>query len=161
MGLLHESKISIKLLSYSLIVDLVSSQFKCMGASEGGPRLPRFWNYWQKKVVFSISRGEKQISPPLASPWKNFWEKNLLAPPWKRSFRRPCSNLNTDWWVLLIFFLKLTSVLAVYFFKNLYFLDPLMILPANLLLRNTKGNHPSFIILLSVCDLQVQIQQYI
>jgi len=48
------------------------------------------WNYyWQKKVVFSISRGKKQISPLLPPLWKKFWENLLLAPLWKKSFWCP------------------------------------------------------------------------
>ena len=127
------------------------------GRRKGGPRPPKNLKLLAKKVFFSTSRDENQISPLLASTLEKFLGKTPTSPPWQRSFRRPCSNLNTDWWVLLIFFLKLTSVLVDHFFKNLYFLDPLMILPANLLLRDTKGNHLSFIILLSVCDLQVHI----
>jgi len=52
-------------------------------ASKGGSKSPLgFWNYWQKKVVFSISRGKKQISP-LPPPWKKIWENPLLAAPGK------------------------------------------------------------------------------
>jgi len=38
----------------------------------GGPSRPGFWNYWQKKLFFSISRGKKKISPLLAPLGKNF-----------------------------------------------------------------------------------------
>ena len=44
---------------------------------------PGFWNYKQKKVVFSISRGKKQISPLLAPPGKNFGKIPYLPPPGK------------------------------------------------------------------------------
>jgi len=41
-----------------------------------------------KKIVFSISRAETQISPLLAPPGKNFG-KILYWPPWKKSSRSP------------------------------------------------------------------------
>ena len=64
-------------------------------ASEGGARGP--WPPWilkllPKKGCFPISRGEKQISPLLA-PLELFLRKSPLAPPWKKSFRRPWSDV--------------------------------------------------------------------
>jgi len=46
----------------------------------------------EKKVVFLVFSGKKQISPLLASPGKNF-EKSPSGPPWKKSFRRPCTQV--------------------------------------------------------------------
>ena len=63
-------------------------------ASEGGAFVSgqsssfvifRILKIWAKKVVFLISTGKKQISPPLAP-----LEKSPSAPPRKKSFRRPC-----------------------------------------------------------------------
>ena len=57
--------------------------------AQGGTKTPSgFWNYEQKKVVFSISRKKKQILPLLAPPGKNFG-KIPYCPPWKKFFRRP------------------------------------------------------------------------
>jgi len=45
-----------------------------MGVGMGGLSPRGFWNYSQKKGIFSISRGIKQISPLLAPLWKKHWE---------------------------------------------------------------------------------------
>jgi len=59
-----------------------------IGRGAGGPSPPGYWNYEQKKVVFSIARGKNQISPLLPPPGKNLG-KSPTGPPWKKSFRRP------------------------------------------------------------------------
>jgi len=54
------------------------------GRQKGGMGLPWILKIPAKKVVFSISRGKKQISPLLA-----FLGKIPYWPPWKKSFQRP------------------------------------------------------------------------
>jgi len=63
-------------------------------ASEGGARGPRSsldFEIISKKRLFFQFRGAKSnfttFGPPLG---KKFWENPQLAPPWKKSFRRPC-----------------------------------------------------------------------
>ena len=54
-----------------------------MGVGWGGqgvPFPPWILKLIAKNIIFSISRGKKQISPLLAPPWKNLWENPLLAP---------------------------------------------------------------------------------
>jgi len=51
-----------------------------VGRGAGGPTPPWILKLSAKKVVFSISRGKKQISPLLA-PLEKFWENPLLPPP--------------------------------------------------------------------------------
>jgi len=50
----------------------------------GGPFPTEFWKFHQKKVVFLVSRGKKQISPLLAPSPRKILEKNPSA-PWKKS----------------------------------------------------------------------------
>ena len=60
---------------------------RCIGVGKGGKASPGFRKFQQKKL-FSISRGKTKFHyfwPPL----KKFWKKTLVAPPWKKSFRRP------------------------------------------------------------------------
>jgi len=55
-----------------------------MGVGRGvqGDEAPfEFKTISKKRLFFSISRGEKQISPILASPCKKFWDNPLLALP--------------------------------------------------------------------------------
>jgi len=52
------------------------------GQGRGKP--PWILKILAKKVVFPISRGEKQISPLLAPSWNKFWENPLLPFPGKK-----------------------------------------------------------------------------
>jgi len=60
-----------------------------MGVGKGGLGPPWILKLLAKKVIFSISRGKKQMSPLLA-PLEEILGKSPTAPPWKKSFRRPC-----------------------------------------------------------------------
>jgi len=42
-----------------------------------------------KKVVFLLSSGKKQISP-LLTPLEKFLKNPPVSPLWKKPFRRPC-----------------------------------------------------------------------
>jgi len=54
--------------------------------SEEGQEFEKF----SKKVVFLVSGGKNQISSFL-SPLEKLLEKSTSGPPWKNSFRRPCT----------------------------------------------------------------------
>ena len=72
--------------------DANASLFVCSWASEVGGRVglsPWILKWLAKKVVFSISRTENQISPLLAQPWKKFWENPLLPPPLEKILPKP------------------------------------------------------------------------
>jgi len=58
----------------------------------GGALTPWILKLLAKNVIFSISRGKKQILRLLPAPWKNLWENPQLA-PWKKSLRCPWMNL--------------------------------------------------------------------
>ena len=60
-----------------------------MGVRRGGLSPPWILKLLAKKVVFSISRGKKQISPLLPPPGKHLGKIPYCPPPWKKSFRRP------------------------------------------------------------------------
>jgi len=65
-------------------------------ASKGegrGPQLPWILKLFAKKVVFSISRGKKQISSLLAPPWKKCWENSLLPPPLEKILPTPMAGI--------------------------------------------------------------------
>ena len=73
----------------------------------GGKHHPGFWNYLQKKVVFSISSGKKQISPLLAHPGKSFG-KIPYCPPLEKILPTPmcsvrCAVCHVFWFCLLFF----------------------------------------------------------
>jgi len=55
-----------------------------VGRGEGRPKPPLNLEIISKKVVFSISRSKKQISPLSAPSWKKIWENPLLS-PWKKT----------------------------------------------------------------------------
>jgi len=59
-----------------------------MGVGRGGVE----FEIEQEKVVFFVLSGKKRISPLLA-PSGNILEKSLSAPPWKKSFRCPWTEL--------------------------------------------------------------------
>jgi len=58
-----------------------------MWVSEQGQEFENF----SKNAVFLISSGKKQISP-LLLPVEKPLENPLVAPPWKNSFRSPCTH---------------------------------------------------------------------
>ena len=58
------------------------------GAHGGTKTPPGFWNYEQKKVVFSISR-EKNKFHHFWPPLEKILGKSPTGPPWKKFFRRP------------------------------------------------------------------------
>jgi len=58
------------------------------GGAEGAKAPLWILKLLAKKVVFSISRGKKQISPLLAPPGKAFVKIPYWS-PWKISFQRP------------------------------------------------------------------------
>jgi len=58
---------------------------------KGGERTlpsPGFWKFQQKKVILLILR-EKNKFYHFWPPLENFWKNPLVAPVWKKSFRRP------------------------------------------------------------------------
>jgi len=72
--------------------------FSSMGVGREG-KAPWILKLLAKKVVFSISRGKKQILSLLAPPGKNLGKTPYCLPPWKKSFRRPCFlvRLGSTW----------------------------------------------------------------
>ena len=64
------------------------------GRRKGGGRTPLDFENFSKKGVFLVSNGKSKISPLLA-PLEKFWKNPLVPPLWKKSFRCPCSPLQT------------------------------------------------------------------
>ena len=68
-------------------------EYTNMGVGRGSLCLsPGFWKFEQKKVVFLVSNGKKQISPLLAPPPRNNFSKNPLVPPLKKILPTPIYN---------------------------------------------------------------------
>ena len=66
-----------------------------MGVGRGGLWPPLDFEIISKKRLFFQFRGVKtKFHRFMVSPWKKFWENPVLAPPWKKSFRRPWSLIS-------------------------------------------------------------------